>query len=83
MGRPVFLDALDEVAAAGRETGTALGLFCPTLDVARLAWDKGYTVLSDGADLSVFARGAVQGVNEIRAHATGTPVPQAAPRQGY
>lgn len=80
---PVFLDALDEVAAAGRETGTALGLFCPSLDVARLAWDKGYTVLSDGADLSVFARGAARGVNEIRAHATGTPVPQAEPRQGY
>ena len=79
---PAFLEALDEVARAGRETGTALGIFCPTLDVARVAWDKGFTVLSDGADLSVFARGLAQGISAIRSHATGEQV-QAATRQGY
>lgn len=68
---PVLLEALDAVVRAGKETGTAVGVFCPTLDFARMAWDKGFTVLSDGADLSVFARGLAQGVQQIRAHAGG------------
>lgn len=80
---PTFLDALDAVVAAGRESGTATGIFCPSIEFAQMAWDKGFTVLSDGADLSVFARGLTQGLSSIRAHATGTPVPNAAPRQGY
>lgn len=81
---PVFLDALDEVVRAGKETGTAVGIFCPSVDFAQMAWDKGFTVLSDGADLSVFARGLAQGVSSIRAHATGdTAGAPAAPRQGY
>lgn len=80
---PTFLDALDQVVAAGRDSGTATGIFCPSVEFAQMAWDKGFTVLSDGADLSVFARGLTQGLSTIRAHATGTPVAEAAPRQGY
>lgn len=61
--------ALETVAGAARAAGKAAGIFAATDQLADLAVDLGYTVISHSADVAVFGRALASGMDRIRARA--------------